>query len=324
MKNVLFVLGVFIPILWGCHPATSETTSGPIKVVATTGMIGDAARILGGEAFSVHTLIGSGLDPHLYKATEGDVRRLHEAQVILYHGLHLEGKLTEILGAMSKQKTTVAVAEALPENQRLVPPDGGGQWDPHVWFDVQRWIVVVQKIATVLVDVQPDQKMAIDMRLNKYLQELQSLHETVQTEISRIPEQQRILVTAHDAFHYFGDAYGVEVTGLQGISTVVEAGARDVQELANWIVERKVPAIFVESSVPKKSILALREAVSARGGSVSIGDELFSDAMGPAGSGADSYLGMVQHNVRALVNGLAGSAGEATAAVLAPGAVSGP
>jgi manganese/zinc/iron transport system substrate-binding protein len=287
----------------GCGGSTTDD-SGKLSVVATTTMIGDAAAIVGGERVNVITLCGPGVDPHLYKASEGDARRISNANIIFYNGLHLEAKLGDVLDALSSRIPTFAVAEAIPADMRLAVEGGGTSYDPHVWFDVSMWATAVARLVEAYIEVDPEHEAGYRERGDAYLAELAHLHTDVQTRIAGIPEIRRVLVTAHDAFGYFGRAYGMEVHGLQGVSTESKAGTADVQRLADFIAERRVPSVFVESSVPPRAIEAVQAAVRARGFDVAIGEELFSDAMGSPGTHADTYVGMVRHNVNAIVSAL--------------------
>lgn len=278
-----------------------------IKVLATTGMIGDIVGQVGGDRVDVETLMGAGVDPHLYKASAGDVRAFEEADVIFYNGLHLEAGLGEVLEHMDEQRT-VAVTDSIPREELLSPPEFDGNYDPHVWFNVWFWMFAVEQVRDTLIEIDPDHQSGYEERTTAYLAQLTELDTYVYERVRTIPENQRVLITAHDAFGYFGARYGFEVYGLQGISTASEAGTRDVQDLADFIVERQIPAIFVESSVPRRTIEAVREAVQARGWDVQIGGELFSDAMGDAGTVEGTYIGMVRHNIDTIVGALAGQA----------------
>jgi manganese/zinc/iron transport system substrate-binding protein len=277
---------------------------GPVDIVATTGMIADAAANVGGDAVEVEALMGPGIDPHLYKASEGDVQDLAEADLVLYNGLHLEAKLADVLEQLGDR--AAAVAEGIPESERLSPPEFEGQYDPHVWFDVELWSLVVEEVRDTLVERDPARADVYRANAGRYLAELRSLDAEVRRDLAEVPDGRRVLVTAHDAFNYFGKAYDFEVLGLQGISTATEAGAADVQALAAEIAERQIPAMFVETSVSPRAIEAVSEAVRARGFDVGIGEGLFSDAMGDPGTPEGEYVGMIRHNVRAIVEGLAG------------------
>jgi manganese/zinc/iron transport system substrate-binding protein len=258
--------------------------------------------------------MGPGVDPHLYKASAGDTVRMARADVIFYNGLHLEGKMTEVFEQMSRRVKTVAVTDRLDRERdvRPAPPGYEGSHDPHVWFDVRLWMKAVECVRDTLTELDPTHADVYRTNAETYLAELAKLHEYVKTQASRVPPERRVLITAHDAFYYFGHAYGFEVRGLQGVSTATEAGTADVQQLAQFIAQRRIPAIFVESSVSPKTIEAVKAAVRARGFGVQIGGELFSDAMGDPGTPEGSYVGMVRHNVDTLVSALLGSPGGET------------
>ncbi|HEY8476747.1 MAG TPA: zinc ABC transporter substrate-binding protein [Chloroflexota bacterium] len=275
-----------------------------VKVVATTGMIADAARNVGGEHVDVKGLMGPGVDPHLYKASQGDVRALAEADLILYHGLGLEGRMADILANMARTKPTVAVAESVPK-ELLIPAEGfGGHYDPHIWFDLSLWKIAVERVRDALIAVDPGRAAAYRANAAAYLQAIDETDAYVRSRIAEIPEASRVLVTAHDAFGYFGRAYGVEVVGLQGISTDTEVGLRDIQNLVDLLVSRRIKAVFVESSVPRRSLEAVVQGARSRGHTVTIGGELFSDALGAESTAAGTFLGAVRHNVDTIVAAL--------------------
>lgn len=271
-------------------------------------MLADLVRQIGGERVEVESLMGPGVDPHLYKPSEGDVRRMSRADVIVYNGLHLEGKMTDIFEQMRRRNArTIGLAEeAVPESLLIESPSFAGNFDPHIWLSVPLWTRAARHLANAMAALDSSHAEIYRQNLLAYEQELETVHEYVMTRITEIPPNRRILITSHDAFGYFGRAYGFEVRGLQGISTATEAGASDVQELASFVADRKIPALFVESSVPQRGIEAVREAVRSRNFDVRIGGTLYGDALGGAGSGADSYVGMVRANVDTIVNGLAG------------------
>ena len=249
-------------------------------------------------------LMGPGVDPHLYKASEGDVRRLFRADVIFYGGLHLEAKMGEVLEEMGDRTRTVAVTDVLPRDTLLAPPEFAGAYDPHVWFDVGLWSRTINLIRRTLAEADPAHAEEYAANARRYEQELRELDTYVRAQANRVPREKRVLITAHDAFNYFGRAYGFEVRGLQGISTASEAGTADVQRLADFITTRRIPAVFVESSIPRRTVQAVQEAVAARGFDVRIGGELFSDAMGNPGTPEGTYVGMVKHNIDTIVNAL--------------------
>lgn len=300
---------VFALVAQGCAPpeAGRGTSPGPLRVVATTGMVGDAARRIGGEHVAVTTLMGPGVDPHLYKASEGDVRLLAEAGLILYNGLHLEGKMGDVLVKMARTRPVVAVSEDLPRDELREPPEMAGQYDPHVWFDVALWARTLAPIERELARLTPGQAATFAANRQAYEIELAELDAWVKERILTIPVEQRVLITAHDAFGYFGRRYGIRVVGLQGISTLAEAGLKDVERVVDEIVAKRIPAIFVESSVPRRAIEAVQSAVRSRGHEVVIGGQLFSDALGAADSPAGNYPGMVRANVDTIVRSLGGT-----------------
>lgn len=276
------------------------------QVVATIGMITDVAALIGGDRVRVVGLMGPGVDPHLYKASAGDVRTLSTADLILYNGLHLEAAMGEVLEQMNGRIRTVAVTDGIDRALLLTPPEFQGQYDPHVWFDVSLWTVAARRITEALIELDPAGAEEFRERSSELTARLEALDAWVRSEVARVPANLRVLVTAHDAFNYFGRAYGFRVEGLQGLSTVAEAGTGDVQRLTRMIAEERIPAIFVESSIPRRNVEAVQAAVRARGGSVEIGGLLFSDAMGDPGTDEGTYEGMVRHNVSTIVGALLG------------------
>lgn len=303
---VAAVLGIALLAACGDGGAAADRGSegGPLNIVATTNLVADVARAVAGEHARVEALMGPGVDPHLYKASEGDVRRLSEADLILYNGLHLEGKMADILVKMARSRPVVALGEGIPEDQLREPPEFAGQYDPHVWFDVSLWRHTLPVVAEELAELDPAH--ADDYRANAqaYGAELADLDTWVEQQIASLPEERRILITAHDAFGYFGRRYGMRVVGIQGISTLAEAGLQDVERVVDLVVETGVPAIFVESSVPRRTVEAVQAAVRDRGRELAIGGELFSDSLGAAGTPEGTYPGMVRHNVETIVGAL--------------------
>jgi manganese/zinc/iron transport system substrate-binding protein len=282
----------------------SKTYSGsyPIRLVCTTGMVADLARTVGGDTVAVSQLMGEGVDPHLYKASPGDVNRLNEADVIFYSGLHLEGKMADVFVRMARRKPTFAVTEYIPEGRVLDNPEGA--FDPHLWFDVSLWRDAAGVVRDALAAFDPKHAAQYRGRAETYQAELARLHDEVKAALATVPKDRRVLVTAHDAFRYFGRAYDVEVRGVQGISTESEAGVREVNVLVAFLVERRIKAVFVESSVSDKNVTALLEGCAAKGHKVVIGGELFSDAMGKDGTPEGTYVGMIRHNVDTIVKAL--------------------
>jgi len=276
-----------------------------LTIVATTSIIADAVKHIVGDCAQVYQLMGPGIDPHVYRARESDVHALAHADIVFYNGLHLEGKMGHVLEGMHHFTKTVAVTDALDKTV-LRSVDFEGMYDPHVWFDVSLWIAVVRYIQQQIMTIDPDRAHAYRINGDAYVQELAELHEYIVHKIFLLNEHERILITAHDAFGYFGRAYGLEVVGLQGLSTDADISIQNIQKLADYIVEKKVRAIFVEASIPPRALIAVQNAVAARGWCVEIGDELYSDALGDVTSDAGTYCGMVRYNVDVIINSLGG------------------
>jgi len=308
MKKIVLAVLTLSLLLSACATETgSNTTNGKLNIVTTTGMIADIVINVGGEHVEVTSLMGPGVDPHLYKASEGDIRRLQEANLIFYNGLHLEAQLGEVLEKMNDFNiTTVAVADEIDPAILLSHPQYEDAYDPHIWFDVTLWMQAVRRVQETLSETDPAHKSAYEANAQAYLAQLEDLHQYVLSQAETVPAEKRVIITAHDAFSYFGRAYGFEVRGLQGISTESQAGTADVQALAEFIVEQQIPAIFVESSVPQRNVEAVQAAVQSQGFDVQIGGSLFSDAMGSEGTPEGTYIGMVRHNIDTIVAALKG------------------
>ncbi|MEO0482376.1 MAG: zinc ABC transporter substrate-binding protein [Planctomycetota bacterium] len=300
----------------GDPAAQSEATEpsgsdGKATIVATTGMVSDIVRNVVGERADVVGLIDSGVDPHLYKPTRSDIDRLMSADVVFYNGLLLEGKMTDTLvRAATSGKRVHAVTELLDEATLLEPDEFEGLFDPHVWMDPAAWSQAVAAVRDSLIEFDPDGASAYRANAEAYLAQLAELDAYAERVLASVPESRRVLVTAHDAFNYFGARFGYEVVGIQGLSTESEAGVRDIERLVDLLVEREVGAVFVESTVSDRNISALIEGAGARGRQVVIGGELFSDAMGEAGTYEGTYIGMIDHNVTTIARGLGGEAPE--------------
>jgi manganese/zinc/iron transport system substrate-binding protein len=306
MTRLLLPVLLLAAVLAACAPAErprqDEASDGLLRIVATTSILADLAREVAGDRAEVIGLMGPGVDPHLYRASEGDVARMSRADVILYNGLGLEGRMGEVLRRLGDR--TYAVAGAVPAERRLRSEDFEGQYDPHVWMDAGRWAEAARALAEHLATRDPDHAEGYRAHAEAYAERLDGLAAYVRQRVEAIPEGQRVLVTAHDAFGYFGEAYGMEVRGLQGLSTATEAGTADVQTLAAFVAERRIPALFVETSVSPRAIEAVRQAVRARGFDVRIGGDLYSDALGGPGSGAETYEGMLRHNADTIADAL--------------------
>ena len=298
-----YIILVFLITIFSCKKEVKE--NGKLQVVTTTTMLTDLVKNIGGDKIDIQGLMGAGVDPHLYKASEGDVSTLFNADVIVYNGLHLEGKLEDVFEKMRHQnKKTIAVSDAIDKATLIGSEYFASNYDPHIWFSITNWEIITQYIVDKLCEL--DAKNTATYKTNgaNYLKILASLKTTITEQVNSLPVEKRILVTAHDAFNYFGKEFQFNVVGLQGLSTATEAGVKDVQRLASFIEEKNVKAIFVESSVPKRTVEALQEAVKAKGKEVVIGGTLYSDALGSAGTAEATYVGMYKHNVTIIISSL--------------------
>ncbi|MBB6680028.1 zinc ABC transporter substrate-binding protein [Aequorivita sp. 609] len=301
MKKIL-IIGLAI-LLFGCKNAAED--NGKIKVVTTTTMLTDLVKNIGGDAVQVEGLMGAGVDPHLYKASEGDVSKLYNAEIIFYSGLHLEGKLVDVFERMEASgKKTIGLGEFINKDELISSKLFASNYDPHVWFNIQFFKQFANKVTDVLSEAHPEKLDYFSENNRVYQEKLDALEIEVKDKIETLPKEKRILVTAHDAFNYFGNKYGFEVVGLQGLSTATEAGVQDVQKLSDFIINNKVKAIFIESSVPRRTIEALREAVLSKNHDVTIGGSLYSDALGNPGTEEGTYIGMFKYNVNTIVEAL--------------------
>lgn len=315
LPSLLFVLTA--GFLVGCSsseavpktaPSTTLSSDRPLQIVTTTGMVNDLVQTVAGEHAKVFSLMGPGIDPHLFKPTRNDVKKLFDADVVFYSGLMLEHRMEESLEQLAQSGHKVfAITEKLDKSRLRTPPDAAGQIDPHVWMDVALWSDCLPVIAERLSEADPTHAAEYQQRAKAAQEELQGLHEYCRTVIQSIPKSQRVLVTAHDAFGYFSQAYGIEVRSVQGVTTESEAGIQDVNDLVDFLVERKLPAIFVESSVNSKNIQAVIEGCQSRNVTVKIGAELYSDAMGNAGTYEGTYLGMIDANTTRIALSLGGT-----------------
>lgn len=277
---------------------------GPLNVVATTGMLGDTLQQLGGERVQVTTLMGSGVDPHTYRQTRSDIAKMIRADLVVWHGLHLEAQLESLFEDLARRKRVVALAEAIPKDRLLGAEDNTELPDPHVWMDPALWQFVIMRARDALIEADPDGRAVYEANAKRYADEVSALDERVKELLQSVPEPARVLVTAHDAFRYFGRANGYEVLGIQGISTESEASLHRVESLVRYLVDREIGAIFVETSVSGQNIRALIEGAAARGHKVVIGGELYSDAMGEPGTVEGTYIGMIEHNARVVAAAL--------------------
>ncbi len=311
-RGILAIL--FLALLLPACSRENQGDSGapteyPIKVAATVGMVADIVRNVTGEKATVEGIIGEGVDPHLYKPTRNDVITLQQADVIFYNGLMLEGKMADVLVRVARDgKPVFAVTEEILDQGDYVITDDEDHFDPHVWMDVKGWMLAVEVVAQSLAEFDPENAAYYKENAADYRAQLEELDEYAAKVLGSIPENQRVLVTAHDAFGYLGRAYGLEVRGIQGLSTESEAGVRDIENLIDFLVERNIPSVFVETSVADKNVRALVEGARAKGHDLKIGGELFSDAMGQPGTYEGTYIGMIDHNVTAIARALGGDA----------------
>ena len=302
MKKIIILLLVLATV--SCKDKEKKQND-KLQIVTTTTMITDLLKNIGGDKIDVQGLMGTGVDPHLYKASEGDVSKLFNADVVIYNGLHLEGKLEDVFEKMRHQnKKVIAVSDVIDKNTLISSELFASSYDPHIWFDISNWEKVTLYVVTKLSDLDPKNATTYQTNGKAYLDRLAILKTAISLAINQLPEEKRILVTAHDAFNYFGKAYNFQVVGLQGLSTATEAGVQDVQKMGDFIIDNKVKAIFVESSVPKRTIEALQEAVKSKGFETVIGGTLFSDALGSDGTEEGTYVGMYKHNVKTIVGAL--------------------
>ncbi len=310
MSLCLFVL--LLVVAGGCQKDNSEdpanansTTEKKLRVVATISMITDIVENIGRDKIDVTGIVGEGVDPHLYKPTAGDVERLKDAEIIFYNGLNLEAKIIgAVLDKMADKTKVVAVTSGTPRSQLRTASEFQGSYDPHVWHDVSLWMKAVEKVRDTLAQADPNNAEYYRSNAKNYLATLKTLHDDLQNLTAQIPDQRRILVTTHDAFGYLGRAYGFEVRGLQGLNTETEAGVADVRELAAFIIEHRIPAMFVETSTPSKGIEAVQAAVRAKGFEVEISGSLFADAMGTPGTPEGTYIGLMRYNIDTIVDAL--------------------
>ncbi len=305
VKIILSVIFIFIIVISITACTGEDNNNDKVYVVSTTTMLNDLVSVIGGDNVYAEGLMSYGIDPHMYKASAGDVSKMEKAQVVVYNGFHLEGKMGEVFETLKEQnKNVVCMEDAIDKNLLLYKAENPDVYDPHIWYDVSLWKDASKHLANSLIEI--DSKNAVEYRVNleNYLKELDELEDYIIDRVDEVEESQRVLITAHDAFGYFGNAYGFTVRGLQGISTDSEAGTADVSSLANYIVENEIKAIFVESSIPPKNIESLQEAVKAKGFEVEIGGELYSDSLGDEQSNHNTYLKTFKANIDTIVNAL--------------------
>ncbi len=309
MKKIIYLLitvVLVISVFTACAKQPDvDNNDGNFSVVTTTTMLADLSRVISGDSLKVEGLMGPGIDPHLYKASAGDVKKMQNADMVVFNGLHLEGKMGDVFENLeSGEQLVVEVAKGFSEEDLIMIDDSSSLYDPHIWFNVLLWKDAAKVVYDGFVELDPENEDMYKANYKAYLIELDDLHKYVLDRANELEDKKRVLVTAHDAFSYFGQAYGFEVRGLQGISTASEAGTGDVRDLATYIANNEIKAIFVESSVPRKNIEALQEAVAAQGFNVEIGGELFSDSLGSSGTSAGTYIGTVRANIDTIVDAL--------------------
>jgi len=306
MKRIIAFLSISLLFFTACEQTNDKKDADKLYIVTTTQMIADAVRNIAGDEAEVISLMGPGVDPHYYKATQGDLEKLTKADIIFYNGLHLEGKMQDVFEKFSKQKMVVAVSKDIAENELIVTSDQGQETihDPHIWHSVNLWKNVVPVITESLVSKDSENASSYEENGSVFIEKLKNLDETTSAAISQIPKQQRLLITSHDAFNYFGKTYDIEVKGLQGISTVSEIGIKDITQMVDVIIKRKVKAVFVESSVNERNLRAVIEGCQKKNWEVQIGGTLFSDAMGADETPEGTYIGMIKYNTNAIVNAL--------------------
>lgn len=305
MKNLPFILAVLFLFIVGC---TSTTNDDPANdkplVLATTSIVADIATNICTDFADVKSLMGPGVDPHLYKASHGDIELLTNADVVIYNGLHLEGKMSEILEKLKSSKTIIAVSDGVDPSMIRTINEDADVHDPHIWFDISMWSKGVQHVSESLIKKYPEHKSVIEAKTKSYLHEMDSVHKACLVVVEALPVKKRILITSHDAFEYFGRSYNFKVRGLQGISTLSESGLKDVTDMVNFIIDNEIKAVFVENSVPQKALRSVIDGCRSKGHDVEVGGELFSDALGADRTPEGTYLGMIYYNVETVTNGL--------------------
>ncbi|MBV8660714.1 MAG: zinc ABC transporter substrate-binding protein [Candidatus Dependentiae bacterium] len=298
--NIIFVLSLAIwyQLQWSDQQKTKP------RILCTTSIIADVVQNIGQDSIEVITLMGPGIDPHLYKPIESDIIKIASADIVFYNGLHLEAKIADLFEQLATTQTTIAVTQNIPQSMLLQIDQYNQIFDPHIWFDINLWIYAVNTICQTLVEKFPFHKNLYEKNTKKYIQQLEQLLMQTHAIMNKIPQEQRILITGHDAFSYFGRVYNCKVIGLQGISTESSPGIYDIQKIIQLICNNNIPAIFIESSIPIKNILAVQEGVAAQCKKINIGGELYSDALGPQNSSGNTYINMILHNVITIAQAL--------------------
>ncbi len=305
MKHPLLIIACITIFSFGCNSTSSDSPGNETPlVVATTSIVADIAKNICSDFAEVKSLMGPGVDPHLYKASHGDIELLTNADVVIYNGLHLEGKMSEILEKLKSSKTVIAVSDGVDHTSIRTINEEADVHDPHIWFDVSIWSEGVKHVSESVQTKYPEYKDQIEKNTNTYLRAIDSVNQECTKLVASLAVEKRILITSHDAFEYFGRSYNFKVRGLQGISTLSESGLKDVTDMVNFIIDNKIKAVFVENSVPQKALRSVINGCKAKGHEVTVGGELFSDALGADRTPEGTYLGMLYFNVETVINGL--------------------
>lgn len=308
LRRTLTLAAILSALLAFALPTSAARAADKLNIVATVSMIGDALTAISGDRAEVTLLMGEGVDPHLYRQTQSDIAAMVRADAVFWNGLYLEAQLEEFLEKLAENKPVYALGEAVPVDQRLSNADYSDRYDPHIWMTPELWRYAVEAARDALIELDPQGAQVYADNTEAYLEELDRLAAFARESLATVPQEKRVLITAHDAFGYFGRGYDFEVVGIQGLSTESEAGLQRVDEIVNMIVDRDIEAIFVETSVSERNVRALIEGAAARGHKVVVGGQLFSDAMGSAGSYTGTYIGMIDSNVTVITNALGGNA----------------
>jgi len=303
MKNCFCLLALTAVLLTGCK-VSNEKDGKTIKIVCSTSIIRDCVQEIVGDSIEVKSLMGPGIDPHGYNPRPSDVSLLNNATVVIYNGLHLEGKMAELFEQLGKRKTVLSVASGISKKDLIITDPTAGTVDPHIWFDTDAWLSGLEEVTNDLCRKYPEHAQQFKANFKRFSGEVKALRISLKEQLKAVPDEQRVLITSHDAFHYFGRSFGVEVRALQGISTTQEPGVRDVVNLVSFIVDHRIKALFVEHSVSPKAIRTVMESCEKRGHHVRIGGTLYSDALGSPGSPGGTYTRMLQHNVSVIIKGL--------------------
>ncbi|WP_136659555.1 zinc ABC transporter substrate-binding protein [Nitratireductor sp. XY-223] len=308
LRRTLALAGILVALTAFALPATAARAADKLNIVATVSMIGDALTAISGDRAEVVTLMGEGVDPHLYRQTQSDIAAMVRADAVFWNGLYLEAQLEEFLEKLGERKPVYAIGEAVPVDQRLSNATYSDRYDPHIWMTPDLWRHAVEAARDALIELDPQGADVYTQNTDAYLADMDRLAAFARESLETVPQESRVLITAHDAFGYFGRSYDFEVVGIQGLSTESEAGLQRVDEIVNMIVDRDIEAIFVETSVSERNVRALIEGAAARGHKVVVGGQLFSDAMGSAGTYTGTYIGMIDSNVTVITNALGGKA----------------